>query len=87
MIKLKEFENKVINRFTDTITDRVFLLIQNDRELLQDYLDLLSNHKRNFINSDIAKAIKKRFDLDNKKLKNKQPESYLIKSFEEFNLK
>ena len=84
MISLKEFEKNVIDKFTETITDRTFIMIEQEKELLQEYLDLLGKHPRKTVNSSLAKAIKKRFDLKNKIPNNKEPKSLLIKSFTEF---
>jgi hypothetical protein len=84
MNDLKEFKERIIRKFSSEITDSVFLMIQNDRELLQAYMKLLENHKQNVINSSIAKEIKKKYNLDNKDLKIKEPKSYLIKSHESF---
>ena len=86
MITLNEFQNRIIEQFSKTITDKVFLMIQNDRELLSDYLHLLEHNKLNILNSSIAKEVKKRYKLQNRDLKNKNPQSYLIQSFEEFEI-
>lgn len=45
MTELGKFKQKIIDRFSVTITDRMFLMIQNDRELMQEYLYLLEKHK------------------------------------------
>jgi|ERR1035437_3482831 hypothetical protein len=94
-ISQKDFIEKVIRQYEESMsniesmTDQVFLMIQNDRELFHEWLDLLEKNKRNIINSLIAKAVKKKFYLNNKKnakknVKNKKPKSMLIKSFQEF---
>ena len=86
MTKLDEFKSKVVNQFCEDITDRVFLMIQNDRTLMQEYLAIIeAGNSRANINSQIAKEIKKRFQLGNEDFKNKKPESFLIKSHEKFN--
>lgn len=84
MTDVKEFKEKVIDRFSSTITDSVFLMIQNDRELMQEYLYLIEKHKLNVLNSSIAKEIKKRYNLENKNIKNKSPKCNLIQSYESF---
>jgi hypothetical protein len=83
-MNVNQFTKKAIDKFTIDITDKIFLLIQNDQELMQDYLNLLSDNKRNVINSSIAKAIKDKFNLDNIG-ESQKPESTLIKTFEQFN--
>lgn len=87
MSNLTSFKDKIIKRFSEEITDSVFLMIQHDRELLQEYLDLLEKNKRHVINSQIAKEIKKKFNLENKDLRIKEPKSFLIKSHESFDTK
>ncbi len=85
MITLNDFKDKVLDQFCEDITDRVFLMIQNDRELMQDYLDVLSSgNARKSINSELAKEVKRRFNLMNQGVKNKEPKSTLIKSHEKF---
>jgi len=86
MTKLDDFKSKVVKMFCNDITDRVFLMIQNDRELMQEYLSIIEHgNSRANINSQIAKEIKKRFQLDNEEMKNKEPKSFLIQSHEKFN--
>ena len=83
-MNINQFTQKAIDKFTVDITDKMFLLIQNDRELMQDYLNLLGDNKRHIVNSSIAKAIKEKFNLDNIG-ESQTPESILIKTFEQFN--
>ena len=78
-----EFNDKVLDRFTNNITDRVFLMIQGDRELMEDYLNLLKGSERNVVNSEVAKAIKGRYHLENSS-ECDSPESLLIKSYTRF---
>ncbi|MDR0437008.1 MAG: hypothetical protein LBH22_01760 [Bacteroidales bacterium] len=67
-----------------TITDTVFLMIQNDRELMFEYLQTIVHHGNlGHANSEIAKEIKRYFGLSNAGL-NKYPNSFLIQSFENF---
>lgn len=80
---LQEFIDDVITKTEESITDKVFLMIQNDRDLFHRWLDQIQDRKRNYVNGEIAKQIKERFELKNKSRKNK-PESFLIKSFQEF---
>jgi hypothetical protein len=87
MTALQNFKNNIIDRFSSEITDNVFLMIQNERELLQDYLKLIENGKLNIVNSSIAKEIKKRYKLDNKDLQIKNPRSFLIKTHQSFETK
>jgi hypothetical protein len=79
------FAEKVLKQFTEVITDNVFLYIQNNEELLQDYLDAISTSKRQTVNALIGKMIAKRFevanDIDEKgNTIRKNPQSVLIKT-------
>lgn len=84
MKNLNDFKKEVVSLFCETLTDKVFLMIQNDRELLHEYLLIVSNSKLAHVNSEIAKEVKKRFGLDNKDEKNREPESFLIQGHEMF---
>lgn len=82
---MNDFIKKVLNQFADNITDRVFLMIQNDPELMQDYLKLLENRGVNggstlkTLNSEIGEAIKIKFNLGNIKIC-PNPKSTLIRN-------
>jgi len=68
-----------------TITDTIFLMIQNDRELMSDYLHVVANQGNlGYVNSEIAKEIKQEFELENEDMKNEYPNSFLIQSHEFF---
>ncbi|MEI6823477.1 MAG: hypothetical protein WCL51_16215 [Bacteroidota bacterium] len=84
-MSLQVFKKKVVDIFCENITDKVFLMIQNDRKLMYEYLKIIEeNNSIANVNSQIAKEIKKRFSLENKDFKNVEPESFLIQSHEEF---
>jgi len=74
----------VFEKFNNVLTDEVFYFIENDRELLHDYLLLLQDNKLNVVNSTIAKMIKDKYGLENLWTKNKEPRSKLIQSHERF---
>jgi hypothetical protein len=61
----KEFNERVIHLFTDEITDIIFQYVLDNDELMCYYLDLISEHGRKTVNSQLGKAIKVRFDIDN----------------------
>lgn len=84
MNDFEEFSDKLMENVTSNLTDIVFQIIENDRELLHDYMLLLQNNKLNVLNSNIAKMVKKRFNLSNADLRNAQPKSKLIQSYQEF---
>jgi hypothetical protein len=84
MSQFDNFFNEVFDKFSKDITDRIFLMIENDPELMDKYSSLVGNDKKvkDELNSELGKEIRKKYDLENLK-KNKNPESSLIKSYRE----
>lgn len=78
------FITTVLNRFSQEITDEVFLMIQNDRELMHMYLTLISKNDQGSVNRSLGKAVKARYGLDNLPTREDNPRSSLIKSHQEF---
>ncbi len=88
MKELNDFKEKVIDLFSEKLTDKVFLMIQNDRELMREYLSIIEkSNSLAYVNSEIAKEVKKRFDLNNLNKRNEEPESLLIQTHEMFETK
>lgn len=73
-----DFADKAIKRFKEEITDSFFLFIQNDKELLQDYLDTISESNRQTVNALLGKLIAKELNVDN--IEKGEPKSFLIKT-------
>jgi len=84
---MKQFIEKVLNRFAGDITDRVFLMIQNDPELMREYLRLLSNVDLDNLNRDIGRAVRTKFNLDNIGRCHDNLQSSLINSYEKHKIK
>ncbi|WP_461632413.1 hypothetical protein [Labilibaculum euxinus] len=88
MKQLNDFKKKLVDRFSEKLTDKVFLMIQNDRDLMREYLAVIENSKSlAYVNSEIAKEVKKRYDLQNLNQRNENPESLLIQGHEMFETK
>ena len=87
-IELSEFKDKIINLFSERITDYVFLMIQNDRDLMGKYLHIIeeSNSLKN-VNSQIAQKIRVSFNLDTLGEKEENPQSFLIQRHDKFTIK
>ena len=60
---IKEFVEKVIAEKNKRIIDEVFLFIQNDRELLKEYLYLVEKNDLQTVNQQIAKGVEAEYDL------------------------
>lgn len=82
-MKLSEFNEVVLNRFTQEIVDRVFLMIEGDRDLMQLYLDAVGQENKKAVNSHLAKAIKERYGLAGSGSYQTGPRARLIKEYEE----
>ena len=82
MIDGNLYVDKVIRRFTREITDRVFLMIESDSTLKQEYDDLTRNDvDKHALNSTLGKEIRKALQLPNTG-RCDAPESTLIDSYE-----
>jgi len=78
------FMEEVCSEKNKSITDEIFLLIQNDRELMSKYLRLVEQDGLDKINQDIGREVKKRYGLSNAESRQENPRSTLIKSHQEF---
>ena len=79
-MNIDSFINDVLNEFTSSITERVFLMIQNDHELMRQYLDIIDKNSRLEINTKLPKAIRETFNLINTS-EEKQSKSKLIQTY------
>lgn len=87
--ELSIFCQDVLSKFNDNITDAVFCYIQSDKDLMSRYLDLIRQRKRGkqTVNSQLAQAITREFGLQSTNQKNETPNSVLIESFTELEVK
>lgn len=81
---MEKFTDKVLDKFKKSITDGVFLFIQNDRELMQEYLKLVEENGVKTVNKYIGRRIKTDYDLTNDDQREESPRSTLIKSHQIF---
>ena len=81
---IKLFSDKVLDKFSKKITDQVFLSIQNDADLMHEYLRLVGEKGIDAVNQQIGKAVKNRYKLSNSDSRQEDPKSTLIKSHQEF---
>lgn len=90
MIELvREALSRIENVNPTTITDDVFSVIQNDRNLMERYLEYLAggNEELGGKNSKIAQTIAELQNLATTGIENKNPNSILIQHFKEFKRK
>ena len=87
-MSLNVFCQKAIEKFYENPTDALFCYIQCDKELMKDYLDLLSESTISLkvINSQIAQALAKECNTkaDENKKRNTEPSSTLIQGYSFF---
>ena len=83
-MKASEVAKKAIKKMNCRITDEVFLLIQNDAELMQDYLLSVQEHGILQVNTTIGKEVRKAYSLENAPERQGEPRSTLIKSHQIF---
>lgn len=78
---LNEFFDNAITKFESNNIDALFCFIQNDRELMKDYLDLVaSTRDLGKVNRGIARLVALRYHT-NAIQRDFQPNSNLIQSF------
>lgn len=87
--ELKQFCDDVLKEFKDNITDAVFCYLQSDKELMCRYLALMREYGKGkqTLNSQLAQAITREFGLKSTKRIKETPNSVLIESFSELEVK
>ncbi len=80
----KNIADAAISRMNKKITDEVFLIIQNDRELMQDYLHAVELKGQDTVNRFIGKAKKTQYHLTNMDDREDNPSCTLIQSHQKF---
>lgn len=76
----KEFAEKVVEKFCMELTDQLFLYIENDKELMQDYLRVVTENGIHKTNKDLGAEFKELFFADNLD-ETDQVKSKLIKTY------
>jgi len=82
--EINEIANEAIGRMNKRITNEIFLIIQNDRELMHKYLRAVETSGLNVLNQTIGKKIKKEYDLSNMNDREDNPSCTLIQSHQKF---
>jgi hypothetical protein len=82
-MEIKEFADKVIADKNKTITDEVFLHIQNKKEFMQEYLQLVHQNGSQVVNQQIGNRVRIKYQLTDSGCNN-EPKSTLILSHTEF---
>jgi hypothetical protein len=80
MSAITDFNNKVINEFVESISDRVFIMIEEDKDLMLEYLRLVSDTSLDEVNTSLGLAVKELLKLENIEIE-EEPDSFLIRSY------
>jgi hypothetical protein len=84
-MEINDFIDEVISCKNKTITDEVFLLIQNNKDFMQKYLQLVQEKGLGVVNRHIGRAVWRKYDLTpDAGCINIEPKSTLISSHQEF---
>ena len=86
-MEIRDLVEKVIAQKNKTIIDDVFLLIQNNRDLMKEYLYLVQEKGLQTVNQQIGKMVMKQYGLKHDDTgRNYEPKSTLISSYTELEL-
>jgi len=80
----KELAQAAIKKMNSRITNEIFMIIQNDRDLMKEYLRAVESYKLDTVNQVIAKEIKNSYNLVNSNERENNPNCTLIQSHEKF---
>jgi len=80
----KEIAKEAIRRMNKRITNEIFLIIQNDRDLMKQYLGTLGSSSLDTVNQMIGKEIKKAYGLVNVNDREDNPTCTLFQSHQKF---
>ena len=81
---VEQLAGEAISRLKSHATDAAFLVIQNDHELMVDYLHAVEAEGWKSVNMKIGRAVKVAFPDMSKGERNRNPETVLAQSFSEF---
>ena len=80
--------DRAMDRLNLRLTDLVFLTIQNDRELMHEFMDAVGKFGWETVNQTIGRRVEGRYNLERKgRKRNNMPESILALSYSELKFK
>jgi hypothetical protein len=79
-----EIAQEAIRRMNKKITNEIFLIIQNDRDLMKEYLRAVENDGLDPVNQAIGKKVKASYRLVNIDEREDNPSCTLIQSHQKF---
>ncbi len=79
-MKPKDIALSAISIMNKRITNEIFLIIQNDRNLMYEYLKAVEQNSLTTVNQNIGKAVKDKYHLENLNDREDNPSCTLIQS-------
>lgn len=79
-----EIAKIAIARLNRRITNEVFLIIQNDRDLMHDYLRAVESQGLDLVNQQIGREVKTSYQLENIDERENNPSCTLIQTHQIF---
>lgn len=80
----KQVAEEAIRRLNKKITNEIFLIIQNDRNLMKEYLRAVETNGLDLINQTIGREVKNAYGLVNINDREDNPSCTLIQSHQKF---
>jgi hypothetical protein len=80
----KDIAKDAIELMNKRITNEIFLIIQNNRELMHNYLRAVEKNGLDTVNQQIGKAVKEQYQLVNMDDREDNPSCTLIQSHQKF---
>ncbi len=79
-----EIAEEAIRRMNKRLTNEIFLIIQNDRDLMKEYLRAVQGSGLDAVNQTIGKRVKASYNLVNVNDREDNPSCTLIQSHQKF---
>jgi len=83
-VAASEIAEEAIRRMNKRITNEIFLIIQNDRDLMKEYLRTVQDSGLDVVNQTIGKRVKASYNLVNVNDREDNPSCTLIQSHQKF---
>jgi hypothetical protein len=83
-MKPREIAQKAIRKMNKQITNEIFMIIQNNRELMYEYLRAVEADGLDSLNKIIGKEVKRAYHLTNIDDREDNPSCTLIQSHQKF---
>ena len=83
-MKTKDVAQKAIGMMNKRITNEIFMVIQNNRDLMQEYLRAVEDEGLDTVNQTIGKEVKAIYQLSNINDREDNPRCTLIQSHQKF---